>query len=270
MTPANHATAPPHMRFKFHHHPLGLALQVAGMLLCPSIAWAASYELRIYSDEHPQKDDAEIELVMSVAKPKPSVDGPSGRVVQTLIEYGYGLGNGWSIGLELPTSHVQGHHKIEGLKAEVQYVAAHSKAQGVYWGVRGDFGYASSPYETQGSNSIGINPILGYRWATWHVVVNPSIEIPLSGHDTQIQFQPSAKLARWVTGTGQLGLEYFSSWGAVSSVLPQRQRDETLYLVWDERLTHSRWSVGLGKPLHPSGGSVDRWVAKVGVNFDLD
>lgn len=270
MTRANFSPTPLHMRFKVHHHTLGLVLGLIGGGLCPTVGLAASYELRIYADDNPRKDEAEVELVMSVSKPKPTVDGPSGRVVQTLIEYGYGLGNGWAIGLELPTSHTQGHNKTEGLKAEVQYVANHNQTQGWYWGVRGDFGYTSTPYETQGSNSIGINPILGYRWSTWHLVVNPSIEIPMSGHSTQTQFQPSAKIAKRVTGTGQLGLEYFSSWGAISSTQPQNQRDETLYLAWDEKLTSSRLNVGLGKPLNPNGGSVDRWVVKVGINFDLD
>ena len=117
---------------------------------------------------------------------------------------------------------------------------------------------------------MGINPILGYRLAAWHFVVNPSVEVPLSGPSRQTLFQPSAKVARALIGTRQLGFEYFSSWGRLAAVLPQRQRDETLYLVWDEKLTTSRWSVGLGKPLNPSSGSVDKWVVKVGVNLDLD
>jgi hypothetical protein len=247
-----------------------LAAWLAASIFLTSTAHAASYELRIYLDDIPKQGESEIELIMSVAKPKMNTEGPNSRVAQTLIEYGYGLGNGWSIGLELPTSHVQGQHKAEGLKLEAQFVAEHNKDHGVYWGVRTDVGYTYTPYEPQGSNSMGLNPIWGYRLAAWHFVVNPSIEIPLSGPSRQTLFQPSAKLARAFNSRRQLGIEYFSSWGAASSVLPQRQRDETLYLVWDEKLTTSRWNMGLGKPMNPSGGSIDKWVVKIGVNLDLD
>ncbi len=259
------------MRVKTRHQALGLALSLVVGITCTTPVWAASYELRIYTDDNPQDGEAELELLMSVAKPKPSHDGPHGRVTQTLMEYGYGLGHGWAVGLELPTAHTKGHHTLEGLKAEVQYVAAHHMTHGGYWGVRGDWGYTTTPYDTQGSNSMGINPILGYRWQTWHLAVNPSIELPLSGSNRKAQFQPSAKISKAITGSGQLGLEYFSSWGAVSAVLPQRQRDESIYLVWDQQGTNTtRWNLGLGKPRNPTGGSVDQWVVKAGIHFDLD
>jgi hypothetical protein len=244
------------------------ALAVA--IASTSVVSAAPYELRVYSDDTPKKGESEIELLVSMAQPKLVDDAPRGRVIQTLLEYGYGLDNGWSIGLELPMSHENGHNTLSGLKVETQYVAEHNTHQGMYWGVRGDVGYTSSPYETQGGNSLDINPILGYRWLTWHVVVNPSIEIPLSGRNTHTQFQPSAKIARRVNNSTQLGVEYFSGWGALSAIRPQRERDETLYLVWDEQSARNRWNVGLGKPMNPSGGSVDKWVVKIGVNLDLD
>jgi len=245
-------------------------LAIAAAVACPCVVLAAPYELRVYSDDIPKKDASEIELIMSVANPKRTIEGPQGQVMQTLVEYGYGLGNGWSIGLELPTSHLDGRNQLNGLKIEAQYVAEHNTHQGFYWGVRSDVGYTSSPYETHGSNSLDINPILGYRWSTWHLVMNPSVEVPMSGPNKQTQFQPSAKLAHSISSTTQLGLEYFSGWGALSAMRPQRERDETLYVVWDEKLSSSRWNLGLGKPLNPSGGSVDKWVVKVGVNLDLD
>lgn len=258
------------MRTKATHHSFAWLMGLTtGMGVCIT-SLAAPYELRIYSDEIPETSEAELELIMSVAKPKATPDAPQGRVMQTLLEYGYGLGNGWSVGLELPISRVQGRDKVEGLKAEVQYVAKHDKHEGWYWGVRGDLGYGSSPYETQGGNSMEINPILGYRWSTWHVVVNPSVEIPLSGHETKTQFQPSAKIAHRLSDSRHVGFEYFSGWGPVNAVLPQRQRDESLYGVWDEKLSASYLNLGLGKPLNPNGGSVDKWIIKVGWTVDVD
>jgi hypothetical protein len=256
------------MHVKFHH--------ATRLLLClltatgATRALAASYELRVYSDDIPQQNEAEIELIASVAQPKPSSSGPNTRVAQLLLEYGYGLGHGWAIGLELPMSQVQGQRKLEGLKAEVQYVAPHAADVGFYWGIRGDVGYTSTPYDSQGGNSIGLNPILGYRWSTWHLTVNPSFEIPLSGESTKAQFQPSAKISKSVNVKRQLGFEYFSNWGPASAPLARQRRDETLYAVWDEQLNAHRLQLGLGRPLHPVGGSVDKWVVKFGMNVDID
>jgi hypothetical protein len=258
------------MRTKRHTRSLRHAILFATAGACATCALAAPYELRVYSDDIPKKNESEIEMIISLAKPKLATEGPRDPVFQTLMEYGYGLSPEWSIGLELPMSNVNGHKKLNGMKVEAQYVAQHNEYQGIYWGVRSDVGYTLSPYETHGSNSLDINPIVGYRWSSWHFVVNPSIEIPMSGVSKKTQFQPSVKLAKLMSANTQFGLEYFSSWGPLSAILPQRERDETLYLVWDEKLAKSRWNFGLGKPLNPSGGSVDKWVVKVGVNLDLE
>ena len=258
------------MRTKAPPHTFAWLLGLAsGMGFCIS-SLAAPYELRIYSDDIPEAGETELEVIMSVAKPKVTQESPPGLVMQSLFEYGFGLGNGWSVGFELPVSRVQGHNTVEGLKAEVQYVAKHDKYVGGYWGIRGDLGYASSPYETLGGHSMEINPIIGYRWSAWHAVINPSVEIPLRGHASKTQFQPSAKIARRLSDTRHFGFEYFSGWGAVNALLPRRQRDESLYWVWDEKLSASHLNLGLGRPLNPNGGSVDQWIVKVGWTFDVD
>lgn len=262
-------TAPLVMRIKTPLHALKLAL-AATATTAATAALSASYELRVYTDDIPKQHETEIELIASLAKPQRSASGPKGRVTQLLLEYGYGLGHGWTIGLELPMSQVQGERKLEGLKTELQYVAPHAPDVGFYWGVRGDIGYTSTPYDSTGGNSIGINPILGYRWATWHMTINPSLEIPLSGENSKTQFQPSAKISTAILPHRQLGFEYFSNWGAASAPLARRLRDEAIYVVWDERLNATRLQMGLGRPLHPAEGSVDKWIVKVGLNVDID
>ena len=237
---------------------------------CGPDTLAAPYELRVYSDDIPRQGESELEWIVGVAHPRNSTDGPHGLVTQALVEYGFGLGKGWSIGLELPMSHTNEHTQANGVKAELQYVSDHNRQQGFYWGLRGDIGYTSSPYEAQGGNTTDINPIIGYRWPKWHLVVNPSVEIPLSNPHKRTEFQPSFKIARSMTGNRQLGVEYFSSWGRVSSLSPPQQRDETLYLVWDEKFTSSRLSFGIGQPLRPTMGSADKWVLKLGASMDMD
>jgi hypothetical protein len=237
---------------------------------CQFEAQAAPYELRVYSDDIPAANESDIEWLASIARPQAGNHRPQGYVTQTLVEYGYGLGKGWSVGFELPMSHADGHTQLNGLKAEVQYVAEHEMGQGLYWGVRSDVGYTSSPYEAQGLHSMDINPIVGYRWSRWHVILNPSVEIPLSGSNSKTQFQPSFKVAHNIASNRQWGVEYFGSWWNLSSVHPPWQRDETLYAVWDEQRPHARWSFGLGQPLRSANENVDRWVVKIGASIDID
>lgn len=251
------------------HSPRQIFLFWLAMLWAP-LTLAAPYELRVYSDDIPNKGESDIEILMSVARPNASNNALSGRVFQTLVELGYGLGHGWTVGLEMPMSQTQGQANLNGLKAEVQYVSEVPALQGMYWGFRSDVGYIASPYQEGGERSIDVNPILGFRAAGWHVVVNPSFEIPLSGSHRQTQFQPSAKVATATSHNSQLGIEYFSLWGAWSSWLPKRQRDEMLYWVWDKKMSHSRWNVGVGRPLTTSVGNADAWVVKVGVSLDVD
>lgn len=101
------------------------------------------------------------------------------------------------------------------------------------------------------------------------IIWNPSIEVPLRRSEGSATFHPSAKLAVDLSADHAVGLEYFAQWGSVRRLSPPSRRDEMLYAVWDSKLAIGRMSVDAGRPVH-SSGSVDKWVGKVGIQFDLD
>jgi len=236
----------------------------------PSVCLAAPYEVTVYSDDIPEKGEAEAELILSVAKARPEDDGPKSRVAQGLAEYSFGIADGWAVGIELPVARADGISKLKGLKAEVQYVHPHDPSSGWYWGVRSDIGYESSVYEARGGNSIDINPVIGYRYSVWHLVINPSVEIPLSGDSSKTIFKPSGEVVADVGGSNAVGLQYFGDMGPLSKILPRSHRDEMLYLVWKKKLGTRRFSVGLGQPFAATSGNVDKWVAKAAISLELE
>ena len=234
-----------------------------------SSCFSAPYELTVYSDDLPEKGETEVELTMSLAKPRPDDDVPKGKISQVLAEYSYGVASGWAVGIELPGVNANHSSKLEGLKGEIQFVAPHEK-NGWYWGARCDIGYESSVYETKGGNGADINPIIGYRWSSWHLVANPSLEIPLSGESKRTVFMPAAKLTKTLDSANTLGIEYFGNLGPMSNLLPQSKRDEMVYLVWDIKFDNKLLNLGIGQPIHSSSYNADQWVIKAALNFEMD
>lgn len=231
---------------------------------------AASYELTVYSDDIPSSGEAELETLFSHARPRVSDAMHVRRVTQAQGELSYGLGQGWAVGLQVPAVVAGATRRIEGAAVELQYVAPHDSERGGYWGLRTELGRQSSVYEGEVETSIELNPLLGWRFDRLHLTFNPSLEVPLHGEAARVSFKPSAKLSWQLGGRSALGVEYYGDWGPATSWRPMSKRDETLYAVADAQLPFGRINVGVGRGLHPAGGSADRWVAKLGLQFDLD
>jgi hypothetical protein len=247
-----------------------IQIVVASILaLCTvTSATAAPYELTVYSDDIAAPGETEFETIFSMARPRSS--SLPARVGQMLTEVSYGVAKDWAIGIELPAAYADRLHKVQGLAVEVQYVAPHDKTGGWYWGIRGGLGRIVSVYEDDTAMSAELNPIIGYRGLNYRVVVNPSLEKPLRGNETTTRFHPSAKWSMTATAKDQIGLEYYGDWGNVQKLLAPSMRDETLYVVWDRQTSFGRLSMGLGQALRPGSGSADKWVAKLGIQFDMD
>lgn len=247
--------------------PTALAFTLAWCAAAP--AQAAPYELTVYSDDIAAPGETELETTFSVARPRSAAVSTS-PVGQMLLEVTHGLAPGLAIGIELPAVYTSQTRKLQGMAMELHYVAPHNKAGGWFWGVRGGLGRIASVYEDDTALSVEINPIIGYRGAGHRLLFNPSVEKALRGPERALRFEPSAKWAVRASGRTELGLEYFADWGPTRQLLPPPRRNETLYLVWDHKAAFGSVSVGLGQALRPRAGSDDKWVLKLGLQFDAD
>lgn len=247
-----------------------LPLAALALLFITTACPAAPYELTVYADDLPEPGEGELETIFSVAKPRPDDDLHASRVTQAQGEFGYGLAKGWALGLQIPAVDAGSTHKVEGVSIELQYVAPHDETHGGYWGLRAEIGRQSSVYENESDTSIELNPVIGYRVGNLHVVVNPSLEVPLRSESSRVTFQPSAKASWQFPQRNAVGVEYYGNWGPASSWHPPAKRDETLFAVWDKQVSFGQINVGWGKGLRPTMGSSDRWVAKIALQFELD
>jgi hypothetical protein len=240
------------------------------LIVFSQLTQAAPYELTVYSDDLPSRGEAELEILSSLAKINTDEFGIRGNVIQNLIEYNYGLSNELSVGIELPNSIYQHQSKLQGFKAEIQFVPIHDKKSGWYYGIRADYGYESSVYENNGAHGFDINPIIGFRSNAWHFVFNPSIEKQLDSENKKTIFIPAAKMLFGLSGENKIGLEFYGVMGALGSFSPRSQREENLYAVIEKNFSEVKINFGVGKPLHLYEATADAWIAKMALSFEID
>lgn len=239
------------------------------LLFAVAPAVAAPYDLTVYSRDMAAPGETEFETIFSLARPS-SRSHLSGRIGQMLAEANYGIATGWELGVQVPAVYSDQRRRVQGIAVELQYIAPYDKASGWYWGIRGEVGRTATVYEDDTARSLEINPIIGYHGAKYRFVFNASLDKALTGSETTTRFHPSAKLAIPLSVKDEIGLEYYADWGSVKKFSPSSNRDESLYLVWDKRTSFGRFNIGLGQALRPTLGSADKWVAKIGIQFDSD
>lgn len=208
-------------------------------------AWAAPNEIKIFTDEIAAPGEHALEVHANRAP-------TSGY--QVMPEYSYGVRPGWELSLQLPLSAEQGRVHGDGYRGEMQYVAPHDPAQGVYFGFNAELGREERRGDLQHWN-LELIPILAWRTGDWHFVANPGVNLPLGGPDRKPAFNPAAKAAYQAFGSSAFGLEYF------------RQRDEKsqlLFFAWDGKLAGVDINLGVGRGLT---GESDRWVLKTILEF---
>ena len=235
------------------------------VLALPPSARAAPAEIRVFTDELLEPGQRAVELHLNTFKPPATSPLAPNQPVQAMVELSYGLAPHWELSLQLPASQLEGIWAQDGLRAELKYIAPHDDDEGPYWGFNVEFGYLRSvgePYNW----GLELIPIWGWRQGPWHWVVNPGINVALSGDERRVMFQPAGKVAYHLGGHHHIGVEYYVEAGPLSAPLARQQRSEIGFLVWDGKLGKTEFNLGLGRGWT---GASDDWVVKLIVQFPL-
>jgi len=102
---------------------------------------------------------------------------------------------------------------------------------------------------------LEIRPIIDKQWNRWYFSVNPALEKSLHGlnANTGFGFAPSAKISFDLTKKVALGVEYYSSLGAIGHFDSWKEQQHQLFPALDLNLS-PRWefNFGVGFGLTPS------------------
>ena len=223
------------------------------VVLCATCAGAtasaAPSEIKVFTDELAAPGEHTLETHANKASRTP---------LQLMPEYSYGLRPNWEFSLQLPMS-LGADARLQGYRAELQYIAPHDGERGLYWGVNFELAHGEPPHEPSFWNAELI-PIVGYRAGRWHLVANPGLDKALSGAGRTVNWQPAAKAAYRVQGASFVGLEYYVDAGPLRHRLPAHEQDRVLYLAWDGRVGKSDFNLGVGRGMTDVA---DRWVVKM-------
>ena len=226
-------------------------------------ALAAPHDIKVHSDEMTEEGEHALEVHANIARPSP--DGRRGHVWQAMPEYTYGFARNWALSLQLPFSKVGDNYYANGAGAEVLYIAPHDKARGAYWGINAELAYAS-PIGERSSWVLELVPIAATRFGKFHFAANLGLEIPITGGESKVTFQPAAMLTYAVDSRNELGFEYYSDLGPLKNFAPRDEQERTLYAVWNRKQHSFDLNLGIGRGLtHAS----DRWVFKAMAEFEV-
>lgn len=228
-------------------------------------ALAAPHEIEVFTDEITGFKEHALEVHANVSRSRADATAAKRTVFQAMPEYSYGVARNWDVSVQLPTSHTNGAFYSNGINVELQFIAPHHE-QNFYWGFNTELRYASPVAERQ-FWTVEIISILGRRVGRWHGALNLGIEIPLSGEQRTVTFEPAAMLTYAATARSSVGLEYYADLGPLRRFAPRDEQSRTVYAVWNYRGRGFDVNAGVGRGLTDSS---DRWVLKTIFGFEFE
>lgn len=228
-----------------------------------SVANAAPNEIKVFTDELASYGQHTLEAHVNKASRAGEAVANKRTPLQVMPEYSYGIWHDWEFSLQLPAAFRQDGNRLEGYRAELQYVAPHDYYEGFYWGLNFELARVERLGEPSFWN-VEVIPIVGYRLERWHLVANPGLDKAVSGASGSVDFQPAAKIAYRAFERNYFGIEYYVEAGPLRSHLPRDEQSRVLYLAWDGRLGKSDINLALERGTTDAS---DRWVLKMIYEF---
>jgi hypothetical protein len=174
-------------------------------------------------------------------------------------EFALGLADSWEIGLYLPYAVTRGgNFAAGGAKLRTLFASPHAHDRRFFYGVNVELGYQPRLFEPTHWNSE-VRPIIGWRRAPVEFILNPIVDVVLSGPRHTVEFAPAAHLAYLFSSTWAAGLEHYTDLGPIDDFERPGRRFQELFLVCDYSGPKLDLDLGIGRGL--TQGS-DDWTLK--------
>ena len=190
-------------------------------------------------------------------------DFPGGLVPDETLngtpELGYGLTDWWEVGAYLPYAIASGgDFEWGGAKLRTLFVSPQAAERRFSYGVNLELSWSTEKF-APGSWGSEIRPILSWRWPRVEFILNPILDIPLSGPDRDVVFTPAARLAWIASPAWSFGLEHYADMGPVRNLLPVDEQQQVLFAVADFSGRLFSANFGVGRGLTPASAD---WTVK--------
>ena len=237
---------------KYQHilRALGVSVSVAVMGILPSLAHATD-EIQVYNAEINDPGVFSLQLhgnyVFDGIKTPEFPGGPAPHhAFNGTPEFAYGMEDWWEIGAYVPYEiGADGHAQIGAVKLRSLFVSPHAADRPFFYGVNFEVGYYKSTYDPNHVN-MEIRPMIGWRSSPWEFIINPILEMTLSGHDKTPEFNPSVRLGYILSPTWTVAVEHYTGLGPVDHISPLAQQSHETYLVADYTGSPIGVEVGVG------------------------
>jgi len=174
-------------------------------------------------------------------------------------EFALGVTDFWEVGAYLPYAVTRdGDIEPGGAKLRTLLASPHAHDRRFFYGV--NFELSHQPRLFGGSHwNSEIRPIIGYRRRSIEVIVNPIVDVALSGPRRTIGFVPAARLAYLPSSAWAVGLEHYADFGPIDHFVRSDRQLQELYFVADYSGPALDVDFGVGRGLTPGS---DDWTVK--------
>jgi hypothetical protein len=233
-------------------------------ILSSTNALSAPFEIKVHDDLITDYQYSAYEVETNLFQAQRS-QGITTNVMQTRLEYGYGITEKSEVGANIYLSNYNGISYFNGGKMSYMYIPTHDEEGFWHYGVRNEINYVIDIGNNQ-STYYELTPILALQLQKWRFTVNPSVDITLN-KNSSVTFSPSAKVAYELAHTVDVGMEYYADNLPNKSLYNIIQQPHTAYLIMDAKYNKSAFNFGIGKGITANS---DNWVIKLiaSLNFD--
>jgi hypothetical protein len=249
-------------------HPLHAA--ILALSLGTRAAMAAD-EIQVYNAEINRPGQVTLQMHGNwIARGRTTAGFPGGLVPEGSIngtpEFALGLTDSWEVGLYLPYAVTRsGDFEPGGIKLRTLVASPFAHDRRFFYGVNVEISDQPLLFEGNHWNSE-IRPILGWRRSRFELILNPIVDVPLSGARRAFDFAPAARLAFLVSNVWAAGLEHYADLGPIDRFSRSSQRLQELFAVADYSGQALDLDFGIGRGLTPGS---DDWTVKAILGWNL-
>ena len=174
-------------------------------------------------------------------------------------EFAWGVTDAWEVGAYLPYAIVPGDGpQWGGAKLRTLFVSPHAAERTFFYGLNIEVSWATKKFSPSAWGSE-VRPIVGWRGHHAEFIVNPIVDVPLSGPDRAVVFAPAARLAWIASPAWAVGLEHYAEMGRLRRLAPLDEQSQEIFAVADYSGKAFDLDFGAGRGLTPAS---DDWTVK--------